>query len=146
MIDFDHWMHEFTLNLQEISDKEVEFTTYFKTLYTEIKNYLPTNNKIFEAFQILDSKSRHLPNIQTLFRELLKLFWRCYDHLEHNITQPYLKCNSNQLHLSDFEKNHNFMLKNLDIYLFIYNGGSYSLQEQQNKIRMNMFNFGMTKI
>ena len=38
-IDFDHWMYEFTVNLQEISDiKEVEFTKLiFKTLHTYCK-------------------------------------------------------------------------------------------------------------
>ena len=61
-INYNLWIYDFTVNFYEISCEDAKFTkNMYKTLFIEIKKYLPFENKIFEAFQIL-----HL--MQNLFR------------------------------------------------------------------------------
>ena len=79
LINFDHWMYEFTVDLEKIEEKETNFTlALFENLCINIKKYLAQyQDDIFENFKVLNPQLRHLPKMKVLIRRLLRKLWRC---------------------------------------------------------------------
>ena len=80
-IDFSDPNLEFKIDLNKIDEKDILLAKeLFKQALLSLVNYLPVNDEIIKAFQLLDPRKRNINQSIFLFREkLLKVFVSCYD-------------------------------------------------------------------
>lgn len=85
-IDFEQKNYEFVVDLNSLSALDVKFAKrIIQTTCELIVKYLNLDDKIIQAFQLIDPKKRNIENSSSLFRDfLLKVFINAYNAQDYD--------------------------------------------------------------
>jgi len=86
-VEFHIQKSGFKVDVHLLSDECIEFSkNLFVHLLIQIAQYLPINDSIIMAFQLLDPQNRNIQNNKYFFREYLaKKFIKCYEFSNYEL-------------------------------------------------------------